>query len=134
MLWLKKTDYYGQLVLMLLMILSVPVLYLFGFLSGLFLLGCWQLISAGFNTPCFIHSGFKKQITRYWICCAADLILIFLCWPLSRLFNSDDVQVVFWMGIAGAAATGFYYIIIYQRLIENQTLRNELSGFTKSKL
>lgn len=134
MLSLKKTDYYGQLVLLLLMFLSVPVFYLFSFLAGLFLLGCWQLISAILNTSGFIHSGFKKQITRYWICCAADLSVIFLSWSLSRLFDTDDMQVIFWIGLTCAAATGIYYIIIYKRLIEQQALRNELSGFTKSKL
>jgi len=130
---LRKIDYYGQLILAALMLLSVPVLLLYGFLAGLFIMGCWQLISAAFNTTAFIHSGHRKKIWSYWKFCFADLILLFLCWLSGDTFNADFLQAILWIAIAGAAAIAVYYLKIYNNLIQFILLRNELDGLTKSK-
>ena len=130
---LRKIDYYGQLVLGSLMILSVPVLLIYGFLAGLFILGCWQLLSAVFNTKAFTHSGHSKQIWNYWICCLADLVLLFLLWLFGGSFNIDYVQVIYWIAIPGSVFIAIYYLKIYKNLIDFFSLRDELDGLTKSK-
>ena len=130
---LRKIDYYGQLVLGSLMILSVPVLLIYGFLAGLFILGCWQLLSAVFNTKAFTHSGHSKLIWNYWICCLADLVLLFLLWLFGGSFNIDYGQVVYWIAIPGSVFIAIYYLKIYKNLIDFFSLRDELDGLTKSK-
>ena len=130
---LRKIDYYGQLTLAIIMLLSLPLLFLQGFMFGLFIMGWWQLISASFNTCSFIHSGYKKLISRYWICCIADLALLFISLWLSRFFHPDDMQVITWIAIAGAIAIAVYYLKIYFKLIKLISLRDELDGLTKSK-
>ena len=75
MLRIRKIDYYGQVILVPCMLLSIPFFYLLGFGTGLFLLACWQLISALANTPAFIHTGYKKPILLYWTFSIANLSL-----------------------------------------------------------
>jgi hypothetical protein len=130
---LRKIDYYGQLISAALMLLSVPVLLWYGFLAGLFIMGCWQLISAAFNTNAFLHSGRRRQIWSYWKLCFADLTLLFLCLLSGETFNADLLQVIFWIAITGAAAVAVYYLKIYNNLIQFISLRSELDGLTKSK-
>jgi len=130
---LRKIDYYGQLILAALMLLSVPLLLYYGFLAGLFIMGCWQLISAAFNTNAFFHSVYRRQIWSYWKLCFADLLLLFLCWLSGETFNTDLLQVIFWITLTGAAAIAVYYLKIYNDLIQFISLRNELDGLTKSK-
>ena len=133
---LRKIDYYGQLILAAFMLLSVPVLLVYGllgFLAGLFIMGCWQVISAIFNTNAFIHSGHKNKIWSYWKLCFADLILLFVCCLSGETLNTDFSQLIFWIAIAGAAAIAVYYLKIYNDLIQFISLRNELDGLTKSK-
>jgi hypothetical protein len=60
MLRIRNIDYYGQLILVTCTILSVSFFYFVGVGIGLFLLACWQLISALANTPAFIHTGYRK--------------------------------------------------------------------------
>ena len=131
MLLMRKIDCYGQLVLVTCMLLSIPFLYFVGVGTGLFLLGCWQLISALANTPCFIHIGYKKQILLYWAFYIADLSLI------SFLFKTDLTEnlipVIFWIVLGAAVFIAGYYLRIYYRLIDLLFLRNELDGLTKSK-
>lgn len=134
MLLIRKIDYHTQFYLGILMLISIPVLLIYGFLAGLFVLGILQLISAAFNTSAFIHTEFKKEIFTYWKCTAIDLLVLFLCWPLGHLFDMDDVQVVFWIGVAGSPFIAAYYLKIYNSLISHLDLRNELSGLTKSKM
>jgi len=129
----RKIDYYGQLILGTLMLLSVPVLLLYGFLVGLFILGCWQLLSAIFNTKAFAHTGHSQQIWSYWSCCMADLAILFLSWYFGKTFNLDYVQVFYWIALAGAVFVAIYYLKIYKRLIQFFSLRDELDGLTKSK-
>jgi hypothetical protein len=130
---LRKIDYYGQLILAALMLLSVPLLLYYGFLAGLFIMGCWQLISAAFNTNAFLHSVYRRHIWSYWKLCLADLILLFLCWLSGETFNPGFMQVIFWLVITGGAAIAVYYLKIYNDLIQFISLRNELDGLTKSK-
>ena len=130
---LRKIDYFGQLILAALMLLSIPVLFIYGFLAGLFVMGCWQLISAACNTNTFIHSGSRKQIWMYWKCCFADFALLFLGWQTGETATNDLAQVIFWIALAAAAAIAVYYLKIYNNLIQFISLRNELDGLTKSK-
>jgi len=132
MLTLKKLDYYGQLVFAIIIILSVPLVWVLS-LAGLFIIGCWQLLSASLNTHSFLHTIYKKNILLYWKLCMADLLVIFISWPLAKFFNPDDIQVIFWIAIAGSVAIAGYYLSIYNKLIDHLSLRNELDGLTKSK-
>ena len=134
MLTIRKIDFGFQVGLGLVMCLSVPVFFFYAFGAGLFVLGCWQLLSAVFNTNSFIHHELKKEIKKYWLWTGIDLGILFLCIPLSEWFDPDDVQVVFWTGTAGAVPIAVYYMIIYKRLLEKIKLRKELSAFTKSKI
>lgn len=129
---LRKIDCYGQLILSSLSILSLPFLYGGGFLVGLFILGCWQLISAFLNTYSFIHKGYRDQILLYWIFCVADLALLFFPVWINELFDPDN-NLIFWIALAGAVIIACYYWIIYSKLIGFISLKNELGGLLKSK-
>lgn len=130
---LRRTDYYSQLVLAAMMMLAVPFFLLPGFMAGLLTMGCWQLISASLNTSGFIHSGYKRQISLYWIFCISDIILFVVSlWP-GKFFDPDDMQVLTGVVLAGAVVTACYYLKIYFKLIEFIVLKNELSGLLKSK-
>jgi hypothetical protein len=133
MLLLRRIDHTGQLILGTLMLLSIPVLYFYGFLAGLFLMGVWQLISASLNTYSFIHSVHRKRIRLYWICCIADLVLIALGWQCDDFFGPRPVQVIYGLAIAGAIGIAVYYLVIYNKFIVAISLRDELDGLTKSK-
>lgn len=130
---LRNADRYGQLILAALMILSVPFMFLYGFMAGLFILGCWQLISALLNTYSFIHSGYKRQIYLYWKFCVADLGLLFLSIWLDKFFNPGDMQVITGIALAGSVAIAVFYLKIYFKLIDLIELKNELDGLLKSK-
>jgi uncharacterized membrane protein YvlD (DUF360 family) len=129
----RKMDYYGQLIFGSLMLLSVPILLIYGFLAGLFILGCWQLLSAVFNTKAFIQTGHSKQIWSYWSFCIADLILLFSPWLFEKTFTNDNVHVFYWIAISGAVCIAIYYLKIYKDLLQFFSLRDELDGLTKSK-
>ena len=130
---IRKIDYYAQLILGALMFLSVPVLLFYGFLAGLLILGCWQLLSAIFNTKAFVHTSHSKQIWSYWSCCIADLTILFLLWHFEKTFKIDNVQVFYWIALSGAVLIAIYYLKIYNDLIQFFSLRDELDGLTKSK-
>jgi len=133
MLRIRNIDYYGQLILVTCTILSVPFFYFVGVGIGLFLLACWQLISALANTPAFIHTSYRKRILLYWTFFIADLLLIALLFLLQNDLNENLILIVFWVTIGAALSIAIYYLRIYYRLIELLVLRNELDGLTKSK-
>jgi hypothetical protein len=130
---LRKIDYCGQLILAAIMILSIPFLLLPGFMVGLFIMGCWQVISASLNTYSFTRFGYKKQISLYWMFCIGDIALLFLSLWLNKFFNPDGMPVVIGIPIAGSVAIAAYYCKIYFTLIEHIALKNELAGLLKSK-
>ncbi len=133
MLRIRNIDYYSQLILVTCTILSVPFFYFVGVGIGLFLLACWQLISALANTPAFIHTSYRKRILLYWTFFIADLLLIALLFLLQNDLNENLILIVFWVTIGAALSIAIYYLRIYYRLIELLVLRNELDGLTKSK-
>ena len=133
MITVRKIDYYGQLILAALMILSIPFLLFYGFLAGLFLTGCWQLLSAASNTISFLSLSQRKQIWLYWKLCVGDFALLFFGWVTGKFFTADTTQFVFGIAIAGAIFIAVYYLKIYNKLIELISLRTELDGLTKSK-
>jgi hypothetical protein len=133
MLRTRRIDYYAQLILVTCTLLSVPLLYFLGGRIGLFLLACWQLISALTNTPAFIHAGYKKPILLYWTFAIANLSLFTFLFLFENDLAKDLILVIFWMAIGAAMSIAIYYLRIYYRLIELLSLRNELDGLTKSK-
>ena len=133
MLLIKKIDCYGQLILVSCSLLSIPIFYFLGLGIGLFLLGCWQLISALGNTPGFIHTGYKKQILLYWTFCIVDLSLIAVLFLFEYDLSETLLMIIFWIAIGAAVFIAGYYLRIYYRLIEPLSLRDELDGLTKSK-
>jgi hypothetical protein len=133
MLLIKKIDYYWQVILVSCILLSTPIFYFLGLKFGLFLLGCWQLISALMNTHSFIHTGYKKQILVYWTFCIADLSLIAVVFGFENDLSENLLLIIFLIAIGAAVFTAGYYLRIYYRLIELLSLRNELDGLTKSK-
>ena len=133
MLFIRRIDYGGQWVLFGLMIVSIPVLYFYGFLAGLFALGIWQLISAILNKNTFIHSVYRREIRIYWICCFIDLMFLVSAWFLSITVDAGDADWIYIVAIAGGFCIAVYYLLIYNNLIRSIALRNEVDGLTKSK-
>ncbi len=133
MLKLRKIDYYGQLILATLMVLSIPVLLIYGFLAGLFIMGCWQLLSATLNTAAFKSLSQRKQILLYWTLCMADLAVLTSGRLVEEIPGKDLAQFVYGAALVGSVLTAIYYLKIYNNLIELISLRNELDGLTKSK-
>jgi len=115
------------------MLLSIPFLYFVGVGIGLIILGCWQLISALFNTYCFIDTGYKKPILIYWGLCIVGLGLFFLATLFENTFSTDYTMAILWITVGTAVFIAAYYLRIYYRLIDLLSLRNELDGLTKSK-
>src|SRR5258705_4791264 len=126
MILLRKIDCYGQLILLSSMLLSMPFLYFFGAGLGLFLLGCWQLISALLNTYSFIDTGYKKSILVYWILCIVDLGSVSWLLIFGNDLSSNYIMAALWIAIGAAVFIAGYYLRIYYRLIELISLRNEL--------
>ena len=133
MLLVRKIDYSIQVFIGIMMIVSLPVLYLVGFLAGLFLLGCWQLVSAALNTRSYMTNGFRKQVNIYWKWTTLVLGILFLSIFLSRSSGSDTVLVPAWLAIAGSVPVAIYYLYIYNHMIAHMTRKRELGGLTKSK-
>lgn len=130
---LRKIDYSVQLVLGVIMLLSLPVFFLYGFLAGLFLLGFIQLVSAVSNTSGFLTNGLGNEICNYWKYTGLIFASLFLCIPLAELFNPDDVQVLGAIGITASVPVSVYYLNIYKKLIRHLAFKNELEGLIKSK-
>ena len=129
---ISKIDYYGQLILGSAMLVSIPFLFLYGFLLGLFFLGCWQLVSASLNTISFTRLGYKKEIITYWIWTAVVLLVLLICFRATRLFNSGFADIVFTISLGSSVIIAVYYLYIYYKLIDQIEFKNELSGFLKS--
>ena len=132
MIRLRIIDQRGQLILGIISLFSIPVLFLYGFLFGLLILGGWQLLSAGLNTATFIRCAHKKQIVTYWKWSAIVLSIIFFTSVISFWGNGDDLQLVGLLLSPGSTAIAIYYIKIYNDLIVHLKLRKELSGLLKS--
>jgi hypothetical protein len=132
MLLLRKIDYSAQIVFGVLMLLSIPLVFIYGFLAGLFLLGGWQLISAALNTTCFLKNSLVTDICMYWKCTGLVFACFFLCVPLVEIFDEDDVQVLGGAGLIASIPLAVYYLHIYGKLLGNLRLRNELSSLIKS--
>lgn len=130
MIWLRKIDFYGQIVLEVLLILSIPLFFSFGFLVGSAILGGWQLISALCNTHVFLKSGFRKQIIRYWIYSGSTLMLFSIFLALS--YNIGDDLLLNILAFATTVVITGYYSSVYYKLIDHILLRREVGGVIKS--
>ena len=134
MLLLRKIDSYGQIILWILMLGSIPVLFIYGFLYGLIIIGTWQLISAAFNTLGFLRNGMQKTIYKYWILAGFDLLILGGVLFFGDSFRSELFEnVLGFMTLFGGAAISVYYLTIERKLISILQERKELSAFTKSK-
>ena len=133
MILFRKIDYYAQVVLGIMAGISIPLLMLYGFLAVLYVLGCWQLISAFANTTSFLDLGMAKQICRYWKCTGLVFASLFLCYPLSFFYNPDDVQVLAAIGISASVPLACYYLFVYKIMINHYEMRKELGSIIKSK-
>lgn len=133
LLFIRKADLSVQCTIGVLMVMSIP---LGGFVFpglALIVLGALQLLSALLNTHAFIHAGFKKQIMIYWSLVFVSLTLVFSGY-LEHFMPEWNTPVLLPMeGMFIAMGPGIYYVIQYSMLIGHLSLRNELSGFTKSK-
>ena len=128
---LRKIDWYGQFFFGIIMILSIFILFFYGFGFGLLILGSWQLISALANTYAFTRNGLKKEIRNYWISSVTDLLIFFSPFFLKNIFDEDDLEVLVWTGATLGVPIAIYYLRIYKKLIMYVDLSNELTGFTK---
>ena len=133
MIKLRKLDCYGQLIAASICIASMAVLYWLGLLIGLFIIGCWQLISAAFNTRGFISAGFQKRISYYWLFSLADLLFLFFTYSLTGSAPEILIEILTGITLVGGIATAVYFWKIYFKLIDFLSLRSELDGLTKSK-
>lgn len=128
----RRFDFYGQLILGSVMLISIPFLLLYGFLLGLFFLGCWQLISASLNTTSFIRYGYKKNVITYWICTAVVLLALLICFRATRILNADLMDSLVTISLCCSVIIAVYYLYIYYKLIDHIEFKTELSGFLKS--
>jgi len=128
----RRFDFYGQLILSSVMLISIPFLLLYGFLLGLFFLGCWQLISASLNTTSFTRYGYKKKIITYWICTAVVLLALLICFRATRILNADLMDSLVTISLCCSVIIAVYYLYIYYKLINHIEFKTELSGFLKS--
>ena len=132
MILLRRIDYILQLILAIITLLFTLVGGPIAFMAGLFLIGCWQLLSAISNTNSFLRSGMTKEICNYWKCVGLVFVLLFLMYPLTLLFDSDDIQVIGGIAVIGSIPVSAYYYTIYRKLINHYKLREELGGLIKS--
>ena len=133
MITLRKFDCYGQLIVASLGIASVIALSGSVLLTGVFIVGCWQLISAAFNIKSFIRAGFQKRILCYWIFSFANQTLIVIYYSSLEIVSQILSEILAGISLFGAVAIAVYYWKIYFKLIDFLSLRNELDGLTKSK-
>jgi hypothetical protein len=130
---IRKLDFYGQCILAIIMLISIPMLLFYGFMAGLFLMGCWQLLSAAANTFAFLLHGRSRQICIYWRCTGIVIAILFICIPLSEFLDPDGVQVLAAIAIIASIPLAWYYLKIYYRLIHHIEVRSELQALIKSK-
>ena len=128
----RRFDFYGQLILGSVMLISIPFLLLYGFLLGLFFLGCWQLISASLNTTSFIRCGYKKNVITYWIFTAVVLLALLICFRATRILKADLMDSLVTISLCCSVIIAVYYLYIYYKLIDHIEFKTELSGFLKS--
>jgi len=95
MLILRKTDFYIETAILILLFISIPVLYAYGFLTGLFALGIIQLLSAGLNTKAFVHKALKAEIKRYWVFTGSILLILFAIFLSPREKGSAAMDITY---------------------------------------
>ncbi len=129
----RKMDLQAQIGLGILMVASIPFFISYLFLIGLFILGIWQLLSAGINTSLFNRTGLGKKIQIYWIIVSIDLGLFFISWLLSSDTKENFLSVIVSFALIAAIGIAIYYLIIYRKLITHLKSRQDISCFTKTK-
>jgi len=123
---LKKIDYYIQLVLAALIVLTLVMSPFFQnyFLLYppiiLFFLGVWQLISAlvySFITP----SGTigKKLLTKYWILCVGSIILLILSFGIRDFQKNSMAIALFIASLVYSFGVGVFYLYTLKKYILN---------------
>lgn len=117
---MRKLDYYGQVVLLTLIVLTALLFYFnksFLFLSmiGLFILGFWQIISA--LTVTFSHhlKIYNHFIRNYWVACISMLLIFAGVFVVARFQNNLLINWLFGISTTGGLITSFYYLYLYKR-------------------
>ncbi|MCW3116144.1 MAG: hypothetical protein JWM28_226 [Chitinophagaceae bacterium] len=129
MLFLRKMDWYMELGMLIIMIIAIPMLLFYSSLTGLFIPGIIQLVSASLNTTTFMHHGFKREIKKFWLFTSINLPGFLIG---AYLMNGEQTHFFLILLLAGVTIISIYYLFIYKKLITSLELRNELAGFTKS--
>jgi hypothetical protein len=130
---IRKADLAVQCTIGALILISIPIGGFIFLGLGLIVLGALQLISALLNTHAFIQAGFKKQIAIYWSLTAVSLALVFSSYLKFYTPAWNGTVKLALVGMFLGMGLAVYYAIQYNVLINHLSLRNELSGFTKSK-
>jgi len=117
---MRKIDYYGQVTLLVLIVLTALLFYFnksFIFLSliGLFILGLWQIISA--LTVSFSHhlKIYKKHIRNYWMACISMLIIFSTVFLVAQFQDRSLINWLFGISTVGGLITAFYYLYLYKK-------------------
>jgi hypothetical protein len=131
MLMVRKIDWYIQVGLSVILIISLPVLFLHGLGWSFCIPGAWQLISSLANTSGFFQTGMKKEIRMYWILAVIDLIIFFSPFFLKSLFDADGSEVLTYAGAVCGIPVAVYYLRVYNRLIQQLKTTEELTGFVR---
>jgi hypothetical protein len=123
---LKKIDYYAQIVLASLIIVTALIAvfgkgYIFVYpLLLLFFLGVWQLISAlvyTFNVP--KNTPTYRLLSKYWILCVGSILLLIFSFYM-RDFNGNQVAIgLFLATLVYSFGIAVYYLYTYKKYILN---------------
>ena len=116
---MRKIDYYGQFVLLVLILLSCLLYYfnkafLLLSMTGLFILGIWQIISALTVTFSPRLKIYNRYIRIYWTACIGMLIVFSGAFIFAKY---NETTLIYWfIGIStiGGLITAFYYLYLYK--------------------
>jgi hypothetical protein len=126
---IRKFDIVLQSILLAVIIIIIPFGGIFLSLAGLFILGCWQLLSASVNTllvnkNAFLNHHFKK----YWLHTGIVLITFFILWFLEENLTTYNT-VWTWLIAIPLLLSAFIaaeYIWLYSKIITEKNFRKEL--------
>ncbi len=113
-----KIDFYGQIILVSIIVLSmlVSLVYpggvIFGLL-GMIPLGIWQLLSAAAYTYRLHHSDKKPLLQAYWRISLITLLALMVCFFLEG--SGDFLTILFIATIVAGFATAVYYLYVYNK-------------------
>jgi hypothetical protein len=104
---MKTFDKMMQIILAAAMLLLGGIYGVAGLLSGLFIIGLWQIVSAIFTTAGFLitKGAVPAKLGYYWLFAALDITGVIL----SSALNNDSIFIVM---MILACPIGIYYYLI----------------------